>query len=174
MEEKKRSQHIFGRGSQVDSADFYKAATLTLGQLNIALFKLEKKNNNNEIVFARRLLVQISNAIPLLLLERYMGEKEARGSSVLPASGCMALLSLPGSERWEADGAAHSSLTHCKEGRTEQAQSDITMQARWVASHDLAANYHWHLKGSESVISMLEQIDSHTKLTKASEEAEQR
>lgn len=49
MEEKKRTLCIFGRGSQVDSADFYKAgtaATLTLGQLNTALFKLEKNIKN--------------------------------------------------------------------------------------------------------------------------------
>lgn len=103
-----------------------------------------------------------------------MEEKEAQRSSVLPASRCTALLSLPGSERWEVNGAAHSCLTHCKEGWTEQVQSDNTAQACWVASRDPAANHHGHLKGSESVISMSEQIDSCTEFTKASEEAEQR
>lgn len=64
MEEKKKSHQILGRGSQVDSVGIYKAntaATLTLGPLNIALFKLKK----NLGVFARRLiLVQISKVIP--------------------------------------------------------------------------------------------------------------
>lgn len=98
------------------SADFYKAATLPLGQLKIALFKLEK---NNKRVFARRLLVQISNAIPFLLLEHYTGEKEAQGSSVLPASGCTALLSLPGSERWEGGSCSQlSDSLQRRPGRT--------------------------------------------------------
>lgn len=46
MEEKKKSHQMLGRGSQVDSVGIYKAnatATLTLGPLNIALFKLKKK-----------------------------------------------------------------------------------------------------------------------------------
>lgn len=47
MEEKKKSHQTLGRGSQVDSLGIYKAnaaATLTLGPLNVALFKLKKKN----------------------------------------------------------------------------------------------------------------------------------
>lgn len=49
MEEKKKSHQMLGRGSQVDSVGIYKAnatATLTLGPLNIALFKLKKKKTS--------------------------------------------------------------------------------------------------------------------------------
>lgn len=49
MEEKKRTLCIFGRGSQVDSADFYKAgttATLTLGRLNTAIVQAGKNIKN--------------------------------------------------------------------------------------------------------------------------------
>lgn len=62
--EDKKATKIRGISSQVDSADIYKAsaaATMTLGPLGTALFKLKKKKK----IFARRLiLVQISQDIP--------------------------------------------------------------------------------------------------------------
>lgn len=61
--------------------------------------------------------------------------------------------SLPGSESQEADGVAQGWLTHCKGGWTEQAKSDLTVQACWVGSGDPPINHSRHLKGSESIIS---------------------
>lgn len=70
---------------------------------------------------------------------------------------------LPGSESQEADGIAQRCLTHCKGGRTEQAKSDITVQAKRVGSGDPAVHPSRHLKGSESIISTSVQKDIQNK-----------
>lgn len=174
MEEKKKSHQIFGRGSQVDSVGVYKAntaATLTLGPLNIALFELKKKTTLG--VFARRLiLVQISKVIPSI--RALHGGEERRSEQTSPqanftlhasvwAGGASFGPSLPGSESQEADGVAQGWLTHCKGGWTEQAKSDLTVQACWVGSGDPPINHSRHLKGSESIISTPAQKDIQNK-----------
>lgn len=67
---------------------------------------------------------------------------------------------------WEGkpNRVAQRFLTHCKEGWTEQAKSDITVQAHWVGSGDPAVTHHRHSEGSESVISASVHRDSQSKL----------